>query len=119
MSTNPNTTALAEATLILNLEIGKVSNRRKLDSQTDAIETDVDRTMLHLSVELFDAPELKACQRYLWNLKAQVLAKTVPSFLRGGMYMVKLEAVKEIDDLIAEAQDGFQPVVQAFADVID
>ena len=40
---NPN---IAEGTVILSMEIGKVTNTRKLPSKTEAIQTEVDRKML-------------------------------------------------------------------------
>jgi len=113
------TQPLSETTVVLNLELGRVSNRRKLDSDTDIIETDVDRNMLHLSVDLFDAAELRKCQGFLNSLKARIRALTVPSFLRGGMYLVKVEGVETVNAILEQAKDEFAPLVQAFADVVD
>lgn len=119
----PNTEqseSLNEVTMILNLELGRVTNRRKLASETEAIETEVDRDMLHVSVDLFDAPELKACQKFLNALKAQVRDLSVPArHLRGGMYMVKIEAIEQVDSLIEMSKAEFTPLVHAFADVVE
>ena len=112
-------TSLTEATVILNLELGKVSNRRKLKSDTEVIQTDIDRNSLHVGVDLFDAPELRACQNFQAQLRAQVRLYCVPSFLRGGMYLVKLEAVNAVNELLKKAKEEFVPIVQAFADVVD
>src|SRR3972149_7655330 len=111
--------SLADSTVILNLELGRVTNRRKLDSNTSAVDTEIDRTMLHLSVDMFDAPELEKCLNFLYTVKAGVRSKTVPSFMRGGMYMVKIEAVEQVDELLETAEHDFAPIVLAFANVVD
>ncbi len=110
---------IAEATIILSLELGKVTNRRRLKSDTETITTEIDRGMLHVGVDLFDAPELRACQNFQAQLKAQIRLFTVPSFFRGGMYLVKLEAVEKVNEIIEKAKLDFVPIVTAFADVID
>jgi uncharacterized phage infection (PIP) family protein YhgE len=116
IETNPT---VAEQTVVLSLELGKVTNRRKINSNTEAVETEIDRKMLHLSIDLFDAPEQRQCQKFLTALKAKINLYTVPSFFRGGMYLVKVEAVEHVDILIEKAIEDFKPIVQAFADVIE
>lgn len=112
--------ALSETTLILDLEFGQVSNRKKLSSETTAVDTQIDRSMLHISVDMFDAPELKACQSFLVALRGNIKARTVPAcHLRGGMYLVKMDAMSEIDEVIEKAKVDFRPLVQAFADVVE
>ena len=111
--------SVAEQTVMLSLSLGAVTNRRKLKSDTEAVDTEIDRGMLHLSVDLFDAPEQKRCQKYLTALKANINNYTVPSFFRGGMYLVKMEAVEKVDVMIEKAIEDFKPVVQAFADVVE
>lgn len=111
--------SVAESTVVLNLELGKVSNRKKIESDSASVTTEIDRAMLHISKDLFDADELRACTIFLDRLKTVVRTKTVPSFLRGGMYLVKIEAVEEVDQLIEQAREDFRPVVRAFANVVD
>jgi hypothetical protein len=112
-------TSLSEATVILNLDCGKFTNRRKISSSSESIDTDIDRDSLHIGIDLIDAPELRACQNFQAQLKANLKPYIVPSFFRGGMYLVKLEAVQIVNDLIKQAKVDFVPVVQAFADVVD
>jgi hypothetical protein len=83
-----NTPELSESTVILNLELGKISNRRRIKSDHEAISTEIDRTMLHVGIDLFDADELRACQNFQAQLKAKIKGYTVPSFFRGGMFVV-------------------------------
>lgn len=119
MAVNVELSSIAENTVILSLELGKVTNTRKISSNTEAIQTDVDRRMLNLSVDLFDAPEQRQCQKFLTALKAKINLYTVPSFFRGGMYLVKHEAVEKVDAIIEKAIEDFKPVVVAFADVVE
>lgn len=110
---------LADNTVILSLEIGQVTNRRKLSSNSTEVNTEIDRTMLHLSVDLFDSQEQKKCQKFITALKAKIAFYTVPSFYRGGMYLVKNEAVETVDVIIEKAIEDFKPIVLAFADVVE
>lgn len=112
-------TPLDEGTVILNLDYGRIGNRQTVSSQTDEISTEIDRKLLHLGVDLFDAPELRACHSFMAKLKRELRPYTVPSFFRGGMMLVKVEAVKEVDDLLKQAQADFIPLVKAFAEVVD
>ncbi len=111
--------AVADTTTILNLVLGKVTNSRRLKSDTDAIETQVDRKMLRVSTDLYDAPELKACQRYLGDLKKFIKSRSVPSFFRGGMYLVKDEALKEVHEHLKKAVIDFVPLVETFIAVAE
>ena len=108
---------LAEDSIVLNLTIGKVTNRRKMSSDSESIQTDIDRDMLHVSVDLYDSEELRKCESFLSNLKTRVRQLAMPSFLKGGMYMVKHNAVKMVDDMVRKAQTDFRPLVEGFAAV--
>lgn len=110
---------ITDSTVILSLDLGKVTNRRTIESNTDAVETEIDRKMLHVGIDLFDAPELRACQTFQTRLKAEIRTYCVPSFMKGGMYMVKLEAIEIVDKLLHDSIEQFKPVVQAFADAVE
>lgn len=110
---------VAEDTVILCLTIGRVTNTRKVSSHDESIQTDIDRDMLHVSVDLYDSDELRKCNTFLGHLKARVREFAMPSFLKGGMYMVKHEAIKQVDDIILQAKEEFKPLVEAFADVAE
>lgn len=112
-------TTTNDPTIVLNLELGKVTNRRYVESDTEAITTDIDRKMLHVGVDLFDAKELRECHNFQVRLKRKLKRFMVPSFFRGGMYLVKVAAIERIDKIIEEAQVDFLPYVAAFADVVD
>lgn len=113
------TADIATSTVILALSLGQVSNRRKIDSESDSIQTDIDRSMLHLSKDLFDCEEQKNCSRFLWNMKGRIKEKSVPSFFKAGMYMVKLDGFEELDKMLKQSVEDFKPIIQAFADVVD
>ena len=111
---------IGESTSILNLRLGRVTNRKKLSSDSAAIETEVDRDALHISKELFDADELRACYSYMTSLKAQIRSYSAPAkHLRGGMYMVKVAAIPLVRSLLDKAKGEFAPLVEAFANAVD
>lgn len=110
---------LADGTVMLNLSIGQVSNRKKVDSDSESFQTEIDREMLHVGVDLYDSKELRACQSFLSRMKLGVKSKSVPSFFRGGIYLVKHEAFEEVDDALHKALIEFEPLVDAFAAVAD
>jgi hypothetical protein len=110
---------LAEGTVMLNLSLGQVSNRKKIDSDTAAIDTEIDKDMLHVGVDLYDSKELRACQSFLARMKLGVKSKAVPSFFRGGIYLVKHEGVEEVHEMLNKAIKDFEPLVDAFAAVAE
>jgi hypothetical protein len=110
---------LAEGTVMLNLSLGQVSNRKKIDSDTAAIDTEIDKDMLHVGVDLYDSKELRACQSFLARMKLGVKSKAVPSFFRGGIYLVKHEGFEEVDEILHKAVKDFEPLVDAFAAVAE
>jgi hypothetical protein len=104
---------------MLNLQIGQVSNRKKVDSDSETIQTDIDRDMLHVGVDLYDSKELRNCQSFLARMKLGIKSRAVPSFFRGGVYLVKHEAFEEVDDMLHKAVKDFEPLVDEFASVAD
>jgi hypothetical protein len=113
-------TQISEESVILCLDFGKVTNRRIVASDTENIDTEIDRKMLHVGIDLFDAPELRACINYQQSVKYEIKKKYVtPSFLKGGMYMVKLEAIPRVEEILKQASDNFEGVVNAFIAVLD
>lgn len=119
MSVEIKQSAVAENTVVLSLELGRVGTKRTIKSTTDKVKTEIDRKMLHVAVDLFDSPEQKKCASFLTALKANINVFTVPSFFRGGFYLVKHEAVEIVDAMIEKAIEDFKPIVKAFADVVD
>ena len=108
---NPN---IAKETVILSLEIGRISNNRTLPKDTKLVTSEVDRKMLCVSVNLYNSDELKAVNSYLNKVSRIVKAMSVPSFFRGGMYLVKHEAFTTIDDYLEESEKELQPTLDAF-----
>lgn len=106
-----------EPTIVLNLMFGRVINTRKISN--DNVETEIDTNMLTVSVDLFDAPELRACQNFQAAIKNKIKRYSTPSFFRGGMYKVKVAAMEKVDAMLVAAVPEFEKLVRAFADVVD
>lgn len=125
------TESIAQSTVILSFFQGVIGNTKKIskeeitakgkadaDDAGSLIETDVDPTRLRVSKYLLDAPELKAIQKHNALVRHWVRNKSVPSFLRGGMYMVRLQTSESIDVYLAEQQEALTPLVEAFCDAL-
>lgn len=112
--------AIQDETVILSLDLGKVTNRRIVSSETENIDTEIDRKMLHVGIDLFDSKELRACINYQQSVKYEVKKKyAMPSFLKGGMYMVKVGAIPHVEEILKQAAANFPAVVEAFVAVLD
>jgi hypothetical protein len=107
----------AEPTVVLNLQLCRIINKRQISN--DNVDSEIDTKLLHVSVDLFDAPELRACQNYQAALKTRVKRYTTPSFFRGGMYKVKTAAIEKVDAILEAAVPEFEVLVRKFADVVD
>jgi len=110
---------LSESTVVLSLSLGAIGNRKRVDPHSEIIQTEVDRDFLSVSKALFDAPELEALYRYQRDLKQKVRDLSVPSFMRGGLFLVKIEAVEVLDQKLSAASEEFSGLVKAFADVVE
>ena len=106
---------VAEGTVMLSLTVGQVTNRKKVD--TSSVQSDIDEEMLHVGVDLYKASELKDCQTFLSRMKLRIKSYSVPSFFRGGIYLVKHEAFQSVDEYLQGAVVEFAPLVDAFAAV--
>jgi hypothetical protein len=106
-------------TVLLDLALGKVTNRRIVASDSKSIDTEIDRKVLHVGIDLFDAPELRACINYQQNVKYEIKKYVAPSHFGGGVYLVKVKAIAKVEEILNRAMEGFPAVVEAFAKVVD
>lgn len=124
---------LSEQTVILSFTQGTVTNRRRIkqadvknaeevrEAGVDAlVQTEVDKDMLVVSKLLFDSPELKSIIRFNNKTRLEVRHRSVPSFMRSGMYMFKAVegAVKTTDEYLSEQQARKHDLVEAFVSVL-
>lgn len=108
-----------ERAVIVTLHFSNLGNHRKLDS--GKVASDADKTMLHVSKTLLDAPEYRAItnhrDRWRWGFLA---AKALPSALVGtATYVLPLDLLPQVERSYEAflARDG--ELVEELCDVWD
>src|SRR4030067_977159 len=76
-------------------------NRRK--ASTDVVDTTADKSRLHLTKKLLQTKELAAIYRFQRDTKAWCLKRSMPAFIRNGVYVVKLDMVEEFEKQLRAA----------------
>lgn len=110
MTTTQN---IAERTVCLQLSIGRPGTRAKVDP--DLFETDADMSMLHISKDIFDSTELQNVRRLDGQARAYIRSIALPSpLLRGGVHLVPIELVPEIDKKLEEYHEKRRDLVKLF-----
>ncbi len=106
---------VAKKTICLSLTLKKMGVRRKVSSSTDAIETDVDRSLLTLGKTIIDSPELEAIITLDAKVRAEVKKKalTVEMPLRG-CYLLPTSVVSVLDERLVEYKAEREMLVEAY-----
>jgi hypothetical protein len=108
----PRPDALTEATVVLMLELGHLGTRAKVS--TDDVEVDTDKDMLHVSKDILTSAELKAISRHGNAIRSYVKARCLPSYLKGGFYLVPVTSLERIDAQLEAFQGERDALVEAF-----
>jgi hypothetical protein len=121
--------AMLDRTVILDLQIGRVGTRKKIKVKTNRgqldvepgsddekvlVDTTAEADLLHLSKDILDSPELVGIRKHDHAIRAYVVGISVPSFLRGGMYFVKLDAVEQLLERVDEMRQTREGLVEKF-----
>ncbi len=108
---------MAELMVVFSFSQGTVRNRAKVASED--IETDADRKMLHVSRDLYDSDELRALRHFASQARSFVRERSSQSFLRSGMYAVKLKHVEEIKTHLESQLARLRELTEEFIAVKD
>ena len=99
--------------VMLYLSVGRLRTRRKLS--TSAVETDIDKTLLHISKDILESPELEAIATHDNELRSWIKARCLPSpFKKKGVLILPVRLIQEVMNRIDQAQVARQPLVEAF-----
>jgi hypothetical protein len=105
--------SIIEKGTCLQLHLGRPGTRAKVDSES--VDVNTDKEMLHVSKDLLDSPELNAIASHDHGMRAWVRSISVPApYLKGGMYMVRVTAVPTIDEEIEKRRAAREPLIEAF-----
>ena len=110
----PLADAVAQQTLILDLEIRKPSFRARVRS-ADVVheDDDTDPNMLHISKDLLDRSVLAEILAEESRLKTYLRTRAVPNVpLRGGMHVIPMDKVKEVNEWVRAFQQLRGELVQ-------
>jgi len=89
------TTDLLSQASLFTITLRQWGNRRKAD--LDAAEIDADKDQLHLTKQLIESPEYKEIVRYLHEIKVWALNRCMPSFVKSGVFVVRLDMIREFE----------------------
>ena len=127
--------SLTQKTLLLNLTLGRVGNRKKvrksevnvtaksydgdgLEDLPETSEPNIDQDMLHVSKDLLDSPELVAIGKHMGKVRRFAQGAALPtSTLKSGMYMVPISSVLHVDRKLEEYKTELRNLVDAFCRV--
>lgn len=92
---------VAAKTICLVLKIGRFGNTKK--ASLAPVTVDADKSLLKLSKQLLDSPELEAIEKFDTSLKARVRKLAYTSYFKGGVHLIPIAQVPEADDILKDA----------------
>ena len=108
---------ITDKTICISLEFGRIGNSKKVS--TAEIEVNADSELIAVSKKLLKSKELAAIVKHDAETAEWVKNRSVPSMFRRGVYLVKLEAVEQIENYLQERSPQRDDLIQAFLEVYD
>src|SRR6476646_614492 len=87
-------------TICLALRRGRFGNVKK--ASLASVEVDADKTLLRLSKQLLDSPELKAIQKLDSEVQGYLRGVAFSSLFKGGVYLIPLALVEQVEAKLQE-----------------
>lgn len=114
--------------VMLYLSMGRLRTRRKLagskivkkadrpeDQEQALIQSEIDPTLLHVSKDILESPELKAISEHDTALKAWVRARCLPSPFKGkGIMILPVRLIQEVAEEVEASKRDRQPLIEQF-----
>jgi len=124
---------ITDKTVALNLTFGRVGNSKKVPksqiqekaagdatpTQDCAVEVDADKNLVGVSKRLLKSKELADIQSHDSEVAQWVKDRSVPSMFRRGIYLVKIEAVQQIEEYLQAAAAKRADLIAKFLAVYD
>lgn len=118
---------LMDKTVILQLALGSLGTRQKVKARAiaekgegvvaeaaAAVVVDADQAFLHVSKDILKSETLDAVRQHERAIRAYVKGNSVPSFFKGGMYLVRISSVSEIDAQLERMRHTREGLVEKF-----
>lgn len=104
-------TNIFDRAIIITLSITRPGNARKLSNSL--VEVDADKSMLRVSKELLDSPELEAIAKLDREIRKFIVDLALPSPLGEGSYLMPIVFVKNVTEQLAQFYATRQQLVEA------
>jgi hypothetical protein len=102
----------ARQTIVLHLHVGMPNFRRRMQAADVVDEADVDPNMLHVAKDLLDREAISELLGARDQLKRKLKGRALPCrMLPGGMYLMPLGLVEEVDGWVVEFRARFDVLV--------
>jgi hypothetical protein len=119
--------------VMLYLSMGKLRTRRKLagnkivkkaelpeDQERALIQSEIDPTMIHVSKDILESPELKAIGEHDAALKTWVRARCLPSPFKGkGIMILPVRLIQEVAEEVEASKRDRQPLIDRFIEMYE
>jgi hypothetical protein len=104
-------TAITDKTICIAIKRGRFGTRRRANKS--AMTIDADKSLLGLSKNILDSPELKAIQSLDVELTAYLSSRCLKSMFKGGVYLLPIALVEEVDARVKSFQSRRAVLVEA------
>lgn len=126
----PTGQRIQQDSVMLYLSMGRLRTRRKIagnkvarksDEHNGAlVETDMDPTMLHVSKDILESPELKEIGEHDSALKMWVKARCLPSPFKGkGIMILPVRLIQEVAEEIDASKRDRLPLIERFIEMYE
>lgn len=109
--------ALADRAILVSIAITRFGTRKRV--KASQIQTDADRTMLHISKDIFESPDFKTIARFDNDTRRTIWAKALPTEFRSGVYAVLFDDVVKMDEYLETRMAERSPLVETALSTLD
>jgi hypothetical protein len=103
---------LQKEAVCLSVKMGMLRTRRRIKS--DQIETDADKSMVHVAKDIMESEQLHAVEQFHGQVRAYLKGRCLPSPFRSGVYLIKLQLVGEVMDALGQFEQQQKELIEAF-----
>jgi hypothetical protein len=108
----PSNSTLFDRAVLLSISIGCLGTKKKV--LTSAVESDADKSMLHVSKDILQSPILDEIRKYDSATRKWVADRALPSQFRSGVYLWPIALVLDADSFLRSRSDGRLNLIDRF-----
>lgn len=109
---------LARETALLSVSLSRLWTRRQVDTADANIGAETDESLLYVSKDILDSPELTEISRLDGSIRTYVMAHAFPSFMRKGVYLVPrgmlLPICERLEQFASQRKDLTSKFLEAY-----